>query len=294
MGVLNGVINLNKPSGITSCDAIRLIKRRLKVKKAGHAGTLDPMATGVLPVCLGKATRIIPFLPNDKEYEGEMILGISTHTQDATGRVTSRRPVDVTADDIVEVMKSFVGEIEQIPPMVSAVRKQGARLYELARRNIGVDRKPRRVKIYFIDIIDIEVPIVKFSVGVSKGTYIRTLCNDVGERLGCGAYLSKLVRTRSGTFTLDGSLKPEEVTEKSIIPMDSALGFMTWVKIKPEAKRRVLNGAPLRDENIAELSGQPLDETIVKVQDGDGNLLAVAKFDGGIYRILRVLAGNES
>ena len=200
---MNGIINVNKPIGITSFDVVSKIRRLYQIKKVGHAGTLDPDASGVLPLCIGKATKVIEYLMDkDKAYRVELVLGMATDTQDASGNIILEEPVLASNDEIKAAIKSFLGKQEQIPPMYSAVRINGKRLYELARKGIEVERNPRPVTFYKIDISSIErksdKAVVTFDVECSKGTYIRTLCHDIGELLGCGGLMNALERTRSG------------------------------------------------------------------------------------------------
>lgn len=210
---MDGILNINKPAGMTSHDVIIQVRKVFHLRKVGHAGTLDPDATGVLVVCLGKATKSVRFLvDNDKEYEAMMILGISTDSQDAGGQVL--RKIDklkVSETDVREAMKKFRGEMEQIPPMVSAIHYRGKRLYQLARQGKTVKRAPRKINIFSLKILEIELPRVKFSVVCSKGTYIRTLCADIGDALGCGAHQAELIRIRSGAFHIRDSLTLEKL-----------------------------------------------------------------------------------
>jgi tRNA pseudouridine55 synthase len=212
---MDGVIIINKDKGMTSFDVVKEIRKLTHVRRVGHSGTLDPAARGVLPVCIGKATKIVRFLmEGDKEYEAEMTLGITTDTQDAEGKILEEREVSVKREELEEILKQFMGEIEQIPPMVSAIHYKGKRLYELARQGIVVERNPRKVHIHNIKMLNFEDgphPKAFICVTCSKGTYIRTLCSDIGERLGCGAHQSALIRTRSGSFTLEHAKTLKEI-----------------------------------------------------------------------------------
>ena len=210
---MDGILNINKPKGITSHDVVIQVRKIFHLKKVGHAGTLDPDATGVLVVCLGKATKAVKFLINDdKEYEAIMVLGVSTDSQDASGQVLKRvNELKVSEVEVREAMEKFQGEIEQIPPMISAVHYQGKRLYQLARQGKVVERAPRKVKIFSLKILNMELPRVKFNVVCSKGTYIRTLCADIGEVISCGAHQMELIRIRSGSFHVRDSLTLEEL-----------------------------------------------------------------------------------
>ncbi|MGE5415327.1 MAG: tRNA pseudouridine(55) synthase TruB [Acidobacteriota bacterium] len=214
---MNGFINIYKPANITSYDVIRRIKPVLKGIKIGHLGTLDPMAEGVLPIALGYATRLLEYInDNTKEYIAEMILGGISDTQDRTGNIVWISDRTITPNEIREVLTQFTGEIMQIPPMYSAVHHQGQRLYELARKGISVDVEPRMIKIIELELLDFCIlddrPRVRLRVVCSSGTYIRTLCHDIGQVLECGAFMSGLVRSRSGPFTLKETAQLEDLT----------------------------------------------------------------------------------
>jgi len=209
------IININKPAGWTSFDVVRRIRQAIKVKKVGHAGTLDPFATGVLLVCTGKATkRVNELMHLEKEYRADIELGKTTDTYDCTGKVTSHHTTEaVTESRIRDVCQEFVGEIEQVPPMYSAIKQNGTRLYELARRGVTVERAPRRVCIYELNILKIDLPIVSIEVVCSKGTYIRALANDIGGKLDCGGYLGSLCRTRIGSYKVEDAETITSFTE---------------------------------------------------------------------------------
>ena len=227
MGI-HGVLNLNKSPKITSRQAVDYVKRLLNVKKAGHGGTLDPDATGVLLICLGKGTKLFEALQaGTKEYEGTLTLGITTDTLDANGQITQILDASqITLDQTLSVCQQFIGEIEQIPPMFSAVKHKGKPLYKLARRGINVERRPRHVSIESIELLLFSPPEVRFRVVCSKGTYIRTLASDIGTALGCGAHLSDLTRTRSGIFsiesahTFDALERTSESAVQAVIPIE--------------------------------------------------------------------------
>ena len=233
--MINGVINIYKIKGFTSHDVVAKLRGILKQKKIGHTGTLDPDAVGVLPVCLGSATKLCDMLTEkEKEYIAKVQLGVTTDTQDMTGTVLKERPVEVTEKMVQEALESFVGNYDQIPPMYSALKVNGKKLYELAREGKEVERKARPVVIHSIEILEMSLPLLTIRVGCSKGTYIRTLCHDLGEKLGCGAAMAALERTKSGQFlletavtleTLETKLKEagegrEEVIHSLVIPVD--------------------------------------------------------------------------
>lgn len=228
MGI-HGVLNLNKPPKITSRQAVDCVKRLLNVKKAGHGGTLDPDATGVLLICLGDGTKLFEALQvGTKEYEGTLTLGITTDTLDAKGQIIETTDTSqITPNQIQSVCQQFVGEIEQMPPMFSAVKYKGKPLYKLARRGIEVERHSRQVFIESIELLSFNIPEVRFRVVCSKGTYIRVLAADIGTALGCGAHLSELVRTRSGVFkieeahTFDSLKRTPEFAYQAVTPIDT-------------------------------------------------------------------------
>lgn len=217
--LVNGILNINKPQGPTSRQVVDRVRRIFGMPKAGHAGTLDPDATGVLLICLGKATKLFEALQaGEKEYEGTLTLGVTTDTMDASGKVIQTTDVSsVTEEQIIAAFKQFEGEIEQIPPMFSAIKHKGRPLYKLARRGIKVERSPRVVTIHHLEVLEIHKPAadekieIKFRVSCSKGTYIRVLASDIGTAIGCGAHLSSLTRTRSGIFTLSDAISLDEI-----------------------------------------------------------------------------------
>ena len=211
---MDGVLNIRKEKGYTSFDVVAKLRGILHMKKIGHTGTLDPEAEGVLPVVLGKATKLVDLLTEkQKTYEALLHLGLETDTQDMTGTVLEEKPVEVTEEEVRTVIRSFLGEQQQIPPMYSALKVDGKKLYELAREGKTVERKPRAVQFYKIEIKKIKLPYVRFSVTCSKGTYIRTLCHDIGQKLGCGGCMEELLRTRSGNFVWEDSMTLAQVEE---------------------------------------------------------------------------------
>jgi len=208
-----GILVVDKPLGVTSHDVVAYVRRRFRIKKVGHAGTLDPGATGVLVLLLGKATKLSgTFLNQDKEYEAVLRLGTRTDSGDLDGKVISMGEVSATADEITSVIKSFQGEIEQIPPMFSAKKIDGKKLYKFARKGIEIEREPRKVTIKEIQITNIAVPEIAFRVVCTKGTYIRKLAEDIGEKIGCGAVLAGLRRTRSGDIGLTSAVTVDELS----------------------------------------------------------------------------------
>ena len=209
---MDGVINVYKEAGWTSFDVVAKMRGILKIKKIGHTGTLDPAATGVLPVCVGKGTKKVEsFMADDKVYRAVMLLGVVTDSQDMTGSILMRSEVNFTEAEAAETVRSFIGGYDQLPPMYSAKKVNGKKLVDLARKGVEVERKPRFVNIMDIDIEKIELPRVTMTVTCSKGTYIRTLCHDIGQKLGCGAAMESLVRTRVGRFRIEDAVTLEQL-----------------------------------------------------------------------------------
>lgn len=213
MSEINGILVVDKPGGMTSHDVVDFVRRHFNVEKAGHAGTLDPAVTGVLVILIGKATKLsLQLTSGDKEYEATLALGRKTDSGDAEGKTLSESDTaGITEEDLRRVFRSFEGEIDQVPPMLSALRYKGKRLYELARKGKEVRREPRKVRIRELRIKKIDMPNVDFFVACSKGTYIRKLCDDIGDKLGCGGYMLCLRRVRAGNFTLENSIAIEKL-----------------------------------------------------------------------------------
>ncbi len=229
---MNGVVVIDKPAGKTSHDVVKDVKKALGVRKAGHTGTLDPLATGVLPVCINEATKLAPFFSLDtKEYRVTMLLGVKTDTQDIEGKVTASAEPQAGSGEIVHVLNGFVGKIEQIPPRYSAVKFRGKSLYKWARKGVSVELHPRRVEISNIEILEVKMPYVTFNVSCSKGTYIRSLCSDVGDVLGCGACLAALRRMRSGRFVEGAAVSLEKVDVNNVISMVDALPDFPFIPV---------------------------------------------------------------
>lgn len=252
--MVNGIINIYKEAGFTSHDVVAKLRGIVKQKKIGHTGTLDPDATGVLPVCLGNATKLCDMLTDkSKEYEACMLLGVTTDTQDMSGKVLENKQVSCTQEEAREAVLSFIGEYDQIPPMYSAIKVNGKKLYELARNGIEIERKPRRVEISHIEILECSLPEIRFRVSCSKGTYIRALCADIGDKLGCGAAMKSLIRTRVGTFVIEEAWKLSEVEKmvakgkllEHVIAPDRVFMEYPKVKVKPAFEKALANGNKL-------------------------------------------------
>ena len=255
---MDGFLVLNKPLGKTSSDCVVFVRKRLPRGTAiGHGGTLDPMASGVLPVCVGAATRLFDYIiDKQKTYVAELQLGVITDTQDATGAVVETRSVNVTEADVRAALPRFIGEIWQTPPMYSAIKRGGKRLYELARRGESVEVAPRACR---VDDVRLTASLgngrYRLEVDCGKGVYIRTLCHDIGAYLGCGGHMATLARTRAGVFTLENALTLEEVDalgaeglEARLLPMDAAISHLPAVRVEARHRAAVRNGMPLRPE----------------------------------------------
>lgn len=286
---MNGILNIFKPKGISSYKAVWEVKNILDIKRAGHAGTLDPSASGVLLVCLGHATKIVTFLTEfKKHYHAEMILGISTDSQDSEGKIIERKEVkdDIDKKRIKRIFQKYEGTISQIPPMFSAAHYKGERLYHLARKGIEVKRNLKKVYIYQLELINFNQkknPVVEFEVVCSKGTYIRTLCDDIGNELGCGAYLSNLVRKKIGSFNIEDSLSLEELKNdrtlggKYLITIDSALKDLDKITVIKDNVKTVLNGGIISNNQITKIQEgiEIRNGKYVKIFDTQGNLLSI-------------------
>lgn len=280
----HGVINVNKPSGMTSHDVVDRVRSIADTRRVGHTGTLDPMATGVLPICVGQGTRIAQFLlAVDKEYVVEMLLGTVTDTQDTTGKVLEERPVPSLSDeDIRAVFERFTGEIEQIPPMVSAKKHRGERLYKLAREGVEVEREPCQITIHQLELLKVELPTLRFHLACSKGTYVRTLCHDIGAALGPGAAMCGLVRTRCGNFHIDDAVSLSDLEEHGIRPedlssLDEALSCYPAIRVGEREERQVAMGQAITGAGVLESSDSFEAGSLLRVRGPRRNLLAVAR-----------------
>jgi len=289
--LINGVISIRKEKGWTSFDVVAKLRGILKQKKIGHTGTLDPDAEGVLLVCLGKATKLCDILPDkDKEYEATLLLGVDTDTEDISGKVLNTKDVISTKEEVEKMIMSFLGESMQIPPMYSAIKVNGKKLYELAREGKVIEREPRKIIIYRIEIISIELPRVVFKVECSKGTYIRSLCRDIGNALGCGGCMEHLLRSRACGFDLSTALSLEEVEEardngsleKYIISIDSLYPEFPKILIKEVDKKLIDNGNKFTSIHIEKtiyptdyIVGKEENSQKVLVYDHEGNLYGI-------------------
>ena len=254
---MNGFLIANKPTGITSSNLVVFVRKRLpRGTSVGHGGTLDPEASGVLPVCVGTATRLFDYIIDKKKtYIAEIQLGQVTDTQDATGQVIEENPVAATEADIRSVLPAFIGEIEQIPPMYSAIKRGGKRLYQLARKGETIEVEARKCRVEDVQLLE-KTGENKYRIRVDcgKGVYIRTLCHDIGQKLGCGAHMASLQRTAAGVFTIETALTREEIDlafnegrmEELLLPLDAPIGHLPAVYLKEEARHAVINGNVLK------------------------------------------------
>lgn len=254
---MNGVINILKPSGISSFDVVRKVRKIVKQKKVGHTGTLDPLASGVLPICVGKGTKISDYLMKDKKiYRVEMKLGTVTDTYDREGKVIDENDVNLSKEEVIEAIKNYIGEIDQVPPMYSAIKVNGKKLYELARKGIEIERKSRKINIYSINILSVDLPYIVFDVKCSKGTYIRSLCYDIGRDLKCGAVMWNLQRLETGEFNIKDAIELQKLDESNVedhlIPIDVALSLYDKIFIDERFEKHLLNGVTLKDRSIIE------------------------------------------
>lgn len=293
---MNGVINVYKEAGFTSHDVVAKLRGIVKQKKIGHTGTLDPDAEGVLPVCLGNATKLCGLLTEkEKTYRAVLLLGQTTDTQDTSGRVLTEAPVAATGEQVREAIMSFLGDYDQVPPMYSALKVNGKKLYELAREGKEVERQARRVRILDMEIHEIRLPEVTFTVTCSSGTYIRTLCQDIGEKLGCGGCMKSLLRTKVDRFELADSHKLSELETmmhegrigEVLLPVDDVFAACPAVRIRQESDRLIQNGNPFGKEDIAETTGEcppegtELERNCVRVYNSEGDFRGLYRREQG-------------
>jgi len=302
----SGVVVVDKPSGPTSFDVVRRVKGLFKAKRCGHTGTLDPIATGVLPICIGDATRIASFISEgEKEYDAVVRLGTTTDTQDSAGRTLTTRPVEgVDEARVREALQGFVGLIEQTPPMYSARKVEGRRLYELARAGEEVPREARQVHIDEARLLSFRSPDAAIFVRCSRGTYLRTLAHDLGEKLGCGAHLRELKRARVGPFSLEDSVgldtlmaaakEGREKLERFVHPLARGLAEMAELQLDLQLARRVAHGHAPGPADLSRLRAPPFSRgRKVRLMDPEHRVLAVAESDGvGTLKLLRVLVSG--
>lgn len=286
----HGMINVYKEKGFTSHDVVAKLRGICKQKRIGHTGTLDPDAVGVLPVCLGCATRLCDMLTDkDKEYVAVLRLGITTDTQDVTGKILSEKTVKVSAQQVREVISSFAGEQLQIPPMYSALKVNGKKLYELAREGKEIERKARPITVHKIEVLSEDMPEFTIRVNCSKGTYIRTICHDIGQKLSCGAAMVSLKRTRVGNFAIEDAytlsqienLAKEGKLSEILLPVERAFEKLPEITVKEEAMKALLNGNQLGKEEFMNLSEEAFKAKEVRVYGYDGRFYGVYGYQQG-------------
>lgn len=284
----NGILVIDKPPEMSSARVVAMVKRLLHVRKAGHAGTLDPFATGILIVCINQATRLARFWLNSaKTYQAELCLGIETDTQDSTGAVISTcEDVSITEDRLRSVMKLFVGTIDQAPPVYSALKHQGVPLYRLARKGEPFQKPARRIQIYRLELLEIALPLVRFDVSCSAGTYVRTLCADIGKSLGCGGHLKNLRRTASSGFSIDDAVALSELEElalsgdalRHLTGMTEALPDMVSFQADKALTDKLKYGMMITAADVPPSCLFP-GENLVKIIDGNNRLLSILNYD---------------
>lgn len=301
--MIHGILNIYKEKGYTSHDVVAKLRGITGQRKIGHTGTLDPEAEGVLPVCLGRATKVCDLLTDrDKTYEAVLLLGIRTDTQDVTGTVTDRGDIQgITREMVEQAARKYVGEYDQIPPMYSALKVNGKKLYELAREGKTIERKARRVRIYELEILEEALPRVRLRVRCSKGTYIRTLCDDIGADLGCYGCMEALLRTSVGPFALEEACRLEKVASavkagelgKMLCPIDRLFAEYPAVQVKKGWEKLAYNGNGLK-LSMTDGDRETRDGACVRIYDAGGNFLALYRYhrEAEEYTTVKMFCGS--
>lgn len=290
---MNGILNIFKPKGMSSFDVVRVVKKVAKTGKVGHTGTLDPEATGVLPVCIGRATKIIDYImDSEKVYEVTFKLGIRTTTYDLEGEILEEKDTsNLSNEDILGVVKEFIGEYSQVPPMYSALKKNGVRLYELARQGIEVEREGRLINIYNIEDIKINNPYVSMKVTCSKGTYIRSLCYDIGEKLGVFATMTDLNRSKTSVFSQENSISVNDLTEENIddyiVTMEEALSKYEAITVHGKYVKLLVNGVRVADNRFTK--EKIINNRLYRVYDEDSNFIGLGERNNSGFKIEKLL-----
>lgn len=290
---MNGVLNIYKPKGMTSFDVVRQVKKVCNTSKVGHTGTLDPEATGVLPICIGKATKIIDYIMNsEKVYEVEFKLGVKTTTYDLEGEVLEEKSTKSLDDaNILQVINDFVGEYCQVPPMYSALKQNGVRLYELARKGIEVERPGRDITIYNIEDIKINNPMVSMKVTCSKGTYIRSLCYDIGEELGVFATMTSLNRTKTSVFHESNSINIKDLTSETykehLLSIEDALDIYDAITVEKGYSKLLINGVKIGDRRLTK--DEIIEDKLYRVYDEEKIFLGLGKKDKNGFKLEKLL-----
>lgn len=290
---MNGVLNIFKPKGMSSFDAVRVVKKVAGTGKVGHTGTLDPEATGVLPICIGRATKIIDYImDSEKVYEVTLKLGIRTTTYDLEGEVLEERdPSHLTEEEILNAINSFKGEYSQIPPMYSALKQNGVRLYELARKGIEVERKGRLINIHNLEDIKINNPYISMKVTCSKGTYIRSLCYDIGEKLGVFATMTQLNRAKTSVFSQEKSININELTKENIndyiLSMEEALEKYDKIIVNKKYVKLLVNGVRVADGRFTK--DKVINNKLYRVYDDENNFIGLGERNDAGFKIEKLL-----
>lgn len=296
--MINGILNVYKEKGYTSHDVVAKLRGIVGQKKIGHTGTLDPEAEGVLPVCLGKATKVCDLLTEkDKVYEAVLLLGKKTDTQDLTGKVLAEKPVTAEKDEVERAIRSFEGAYDQIPPMYSALKVQGQKLCDLARKGIEVERKPRRVYIYKVEILQVDIPRVVMRVHCSKGTYIRTLCHDIGKKLGCGGCMASLKRTEVAAFLEKDALTLAQIQEKKeagaleeiLYPVDFVFLALEKGTVKKKFEKLLYNGNRIHPRFFVKPPSED-EKKNIRVYDEADRFIGIYQYDKkqGDYKPVKI------
>lgn len=290
---MNGVLNIFKPKGMSSFDAVRVVKKVAGTGRVGHTGTLDPEATGVLPICIGRATKIIDYImDSEKVYEVTLKLGIRTTTYDLEGEVLEERdPSHLTEEEILNSINSFKGEYSQIPPMYSALKQNGVRLYELARKGIEVERKGRLINIHNLEDIKINNPYISMKVTCSKGTYIRSLCYDIGEKLGVFATMTQLNRAKTSVFSQEKSININELTKENIndyiLSMEEALEKYDKIVVNKKYVKLLVNGVRVADGRFTK--DKVINNKLYRVYDDENNFIGLGERNDAGFKIEKLL-----
>lgn len=290
---MNGVLNIFKPKGMTSFDVVRQVKKVCNTSKVGHTGTLDPEATGVLPVCIGKATKIIDYIMNsEKVYEVEFKLGVKTTTYDLEGEILAEKCTEALSEiEILQTINAFKGDYCQVPPMYSALKQNGVRLYELARKGIEVERPGRNITIYNIENIKINNPMVSMKVTCSKGTYIRSLCYDIGEKLGVFATMTSLNRTKTSVFDEKDSINIKDLTSENfkeyLLSIEDALEIYDTIIVEKRYSKLLINGVKIGDRRLTK--DKIIEGKLYRVYDEDKVFLGLGKKDKDGFKIEKLL-----
>jgi tRNA pseudouridine55 synthase len=284
---MNGILIIDKPEGLTSHDVVQAVRKQFKTSKVGHLGTLDPLATGVLPVSIGKATRFAQFLPTfPKEYEGQIRFGFATTTYDRAGEPTTDVQLPAhTAQEIQQAMQKFVGKLDQVPPQFSAKKIGGVPCYKFARANQPVEIAPVAVEVETFELVASQPPLATFRVVCSAGTYVRSLAHDLGRNLGCGAHLTTLRRTRSGDFRIEDAVKLEQATEENILPIDGLLSSWPRIEVSDDDEMKVVHGNEIRGASPGGFA---------RIFNKKGEFIALASVQSGWVRPRLVLTSINS